>query len=144
MEWISIILVLIGGVLAAASTIVGKKPAAKEYIDKVRPYQGWIGVVLLVFGIINLIRFLPLFGGLIQSFYGISILTTIVVGMIAVGFVLGYELIVQYTMQGSDAAKEKAEAVRAKLAPIQSTLGMIAIASALSLLYTVIRFRMMY
>ncbi len=43
---ITVVILLAGGLLGAANLIVAKKPNAKELIDKLTPYQGWIGVVL--------------------------------------------------------------------------------------------------
>ncbi len=135
MAWLSLILVLVGGILAAAPSIIGKKPEAKEYIDKIRPAQGWIGVVLVIFGIINLIQVLPVFGFLFRHWIGMVTLGMIFIGMLANGFILGYELIVQFTMSGSEAAQEKADSIRKKLAPIQVSLGFAAIGMCITLLF---------
>ena len=40
-----------GGVLASSGFIISKKPNAKELIDKLVPYQGWIGAVMFFWGI---------------------------------------------------------------------------------------------
>ena len=48
---LSAIIAIIGGIIAASSFIIAKKPDAKELIDKLTPYQGWIGVVLTFFGV---------------------------------------------------------------------------------------------
>ena len=45
---ITVVLLLAGGLLGAANLIVAKKPNAKELIDKLTPYQGWIGVALVL------------------------------------------------------------------------------------------------
>src|SRR5262245_5852860 len=39
------------GVLAAASSIVAKRPDAQAYIDKLLPYQGWLGFIACLWGI---------------------------------------------------------------------------------------------
>ena len=41
-------LLLVAGALAASSFIIAKKPDAKKAMDKIAPYQGIIGVVLLI------------------------------------------------------------------------------------------------
>ena len=42
---LSAIIAILGGILAASSLIIAKKPNAKELIDKLTPYQGWIGLI---------------------------------------------------------------------------------------------------
>ena len=48
---ISAIIAILGGLIAASSLIVAKKPNAQELLDKITPYQGWIGVVLTFYGV---------------------------------------------------------------------------------------------
>ena len=50
MGLITAIILVICGALAAASFIVAKKPNAKELLDKLAPYQGWIGLVVCLWG----------------------------------------------------------------------------------------------
>src|SRR5262245_40387760 len=45
----SVLVVL--GVLAAASSIVARRPNAQVYIDKLLPYQGWFGFIACLWGI---------------------------------------------------------------------------------------------
>ena len=50
--WIITTLVLLaGGLVGASNIIVAKRPNAKEVIDKLVPFQGVIGVVLLLWGL---------------------------------------------------------------------------------------------
>src|SRR5215468_2213849 len=52
-----------GGILAASALIIARKPNAKELIDKLTPYQGWIGVVMFGWGIweiLGCLRFMSL------------------------------------------------------------------------------------
>ena len=46
---------IVCGALAAATLIVQKQPNAKEALEKLRPYQGWIGVVVAICGTWSLI-----------------------------------------------------------------------------------------
>src|SRR6266513_1538714 len=45
------LITIAGGVLAASALIIARKPNAKELIDKITPYQGWIGIVMFVWGV---------------------------------------------------------------------------------------------
>ena len=58
MSYLSGIWLAVLGILAAPNLIISKKPEAKEIIAKLVPYQGWIGAVSAVYGIIDIIRFL--------------------------------------------------------------------------------------
>jgi hypothetical protein len=55
---------------------------------------------------------------------------TLLVGSVVemvLGFILGYGLIAKYIFSKSDAAREKGEAIIAKLAPVQGVIGIIGI-----------------
>ena len=45
------LITIAGGTLAASGFIIGKKPNAKELIDKLVPYTGWIGILMFVWGV---------------------------------------------------------------------------------------------
>lgn len=140
MSYLTVAVLIIGGVLAAASLIVAKKPDAKELIDKLTPYQGGIGAVMFLWGIWDLIgavRFLDLLSAmpLLWIFWLVSALAEIVLG-----FLLGFGLITKYALSKNEQAMEKGQAIRAKLAVYQGPLGLVAIALAVVML--VLRFTM--
>ena len=113
-----------GGILAASSLIVAKKPNAQELIDKLTPYQGWLGIALFVYGIYDIINGL---GYMSVSFIGGLIWLICGVVELVLGFMLGFSLITKYALSKNEQALEKGQAIRAKLAPFQGTLGIIAI-----------------
>ena len=126
--WIITAFVLFcGGLLGAANLIVAKKPNAKELIDKLLPYQGAIGVVMLLWGLWDLIHLLRTIGfvSYIPSWWLLFLVTTVT--QLGLGFLLGYGLISRYVLSRSAQAMEKAEKVRAKLAVYQGPLGVTAI-----------------
>ena len=112
------IISILGGVIAASSYIVSKKPNAKELIDKIVPYQGWIGVILLFWSIKNILK-------LFRSFEGNTLLFA--VAQFIVGFLLAYSLLSQYLFKNSQDAIEKGQELRAKLVQYQipSGIGLI-------------------
>ena len=120
-----------GGILAAANLIIGMQPKAKEYIDKLTPYQGSIGVFLFAWGLWEL-HWLGDYIKLIGSWpvSAIAALAMIFM-MIACGFILGFGLISKYALSKNETAAAKGEQLRAKLAPLTGTFGIILIASAL-------------
>ncbi len=124
---LSSIIAIIGGLIAASSLIIAKKPNAQELLDKITPYQGWIGVVLLIYSIQLLLATL--------RYFTISGLLTTAV-MFIVGFLLAYGLISKYLLEKNEDAKAKGQALRAKLAKFQVPAGVILIVlGVLSLLH---------
>jgi hypothetical protein len=113
------------GVLGAASLIIAKKPDAKELIDKLAPYQGWIGVVSAFWGA----------WGIIGAVLGLGLLTTWpilwatmlanAVLLLCLGLLLGVG--VMKTFIKDEAAVAKLDTTIAKLAPKQGMLGLVAI-----------------
>jgi hypothetical protein len=108
------IISILGGVIAASSYIVSKKANAKELIDKLIPYQGWIGVVLLFWSIKNVLRLLNYFNGYTLLF---------AVAQFIVGFLLAYGLLSQYLFKNSEEAIEKGQQLRVKLIQYQVPAG---------------------
>ncbi len=121
---LSAIIAILGGLIATSSLIVAKKPNAAELLDKLTPYQGWIGVVLAFWGV----------WGIIQSFLSISSIgLSWAIGLGAsvasfiVGFLLGYSLISKYLLEKDEKAKAKGQELRLKLTKYQIPAGVILI-----------------
>ena len=122
------ITLIILSLIAVPSLILSKKPNAQELLDKVAPYQGWIGVVFCIWGIIGLIQCIFGIGWLGLGFYGIiSWVTWLLYAVVetTLGFILGYSLIVKYVLSKNEAAKEKGTQVLEKLLPLQGKLGIL-------------------
>ncbi|MBW1809293.1 MAG: hypothetical protein JRJ87_13945 [Deltaproteobacteria bacterium] len=119
-----------GGILSAANIIVGKKPNAKELIDKLVPYQGWIGAVMFLWGIWDFIYMFNIIGAF--SFMPVTVLVLVAATLteLVLGFLLGFGLITKYALSKSEAAMEKGQAIRAKLSKFQGPLGIVAIVIA--------------
>ncbi len=133
-------ILLAGGILGAASLIVAKKPNAQQLIDKLTPYQGWIGAVMFLWGIWDLISTFRAMG---LMALGVKFLLLWIIILVAsltellLGFLLGFGLITQYALSKNEQAMAKGQAMRAKLAPFQGLLGILAIVVAL--LFLVLR-----
>ncbi len=115
---LSAIIAIIGGIIAASSLIVAKKPNAQELIDKLTPYQGWIGVILAFWGVWGIIISLGHF-----SLIGIALSAVEFI----VGFLLGYGLISKYLLEKNETAKIKGQELRMKLTKYQVPAGIILI-----------------
>ncbi|MDT4968258.1 MAG: hypothetical protein QOJ64_2995 [Acidobacteriota bacterium] len=123
------ILLILAGILAAASLIVQKQPNAGEMIKKLVPFQGIIGIILLLWGIYALLFLILPYIGLIMQFFPIRGLAAIAASLVAIGLgiILGYGLISQYALSKNADAARSGEAVRAKLTGIQVPLGIAGI-----------------
>ena len=122
------ITLIILSLIAVPSLILAKKPNAQELLDKIAPYQGWIGVVFCFWGI----------WGLIGSFLSLDWLGLGIMGIISwitwflyavvevtLGFILGYPLIVKYVLNKDEAAREKGAKLLEKLVPLQGKMGIL-------------------
>jgi hypothetical protein len=118
------ILLIFGGVLAAASLIVAKQPEAAKYIAKIQPYQAFIGFALLVIGVWSLVRSLPSMPHLISAnpAYGAAVLTTSI-GSILLGIMFGMPVLSGFSPQGAAKGRELAQ----RLAPFQVLIGLVGI-----------------
>lgn len=114
--------------IAVPSIILAKKPNAQELLDKITPYQGWIGLVFTFWGVYGII-FSGILGlGWMASWpvYWITLLAVNIM-QTALGFMLGYGMISKYVFAKNEEAKKKGAELLAKLAPIQGKLGVAGI-----------------
>ncbi len=126
MSWgISLILL---SIIAVPSLLLSKKPNAKELLEKIEPYQGWIGLVFCFWGIWGIISAVLNVGWL--SVAPILWVTYLVGNLLSalLGFMLGIGLMNKLFLSKNEAAKEKAEELRAKIAPKQGKLGIMGLA----------------
>lgn len=121
---LSSIIAILGGILACAGLIISKKPDAKEILDKLTPFQAWIGVVLTIWGVWGIIQSFLNIGSIGMS-WGINL--GISVAEFIVGFLLAYGLISQYLLEKNETAKAKGQELRLKLTNYQVSAGIILI-----------------
>lgn len=115
-------------IIAVPSLILAKKPDAKELLEKVEPYQGWIGLAFCFWGVWGVITAVLNIGWLsVWPVWWITLLAGNLIEAI-LGFMLGFGLINKLFLSKNEAAKAKANQLREKLAPKQGKLGIIGIA----------------
>jgi hypothetical protein len=122
------ITLIILSIIAVPSIILAKKPNAKELLNKVAPYQGWIGLIFCFWGIYGVI-FSGILGlGWLKN-WPIFWITTLLVNIMQtiLGFILGYGMISKYVFSKSEEAQKKGEQLLAKLASVQGKLGIAGI-----------------
>ena len=121
------LITIAGGILAASGLIIASKPNAKQLIDKLTPYQGWIGICMFFWGIWECFDVLTNIGLLKTMPLRWIFWTGSGVADLVVGFLLGFGLITKYTLSKSPAALAKGQQIRAKLAVYQGLFGLLAI-----------------
>ncbi|WP_289041625.1 hypothetical protein [uncultured Zobellia sp.] len=125
MIW-GIALVLLS-IVAVPSLLLSKKPNAKELLSKIEPYQGWIGLVFCFWGVWGIITAILNLGWLSSApIWWATFLAGNLVSA-ALGFMLGSGLINKLLLSNSQAARVRAEELRAKIAPKQGKLGILGI-----------------
>jgi hypothetical protein len=133
--WVHALLLIVAGILGLSGFIVAKKPDAKAMIDKLVPFQAFIGVGLLAVALINWLR-----AGIVNVFklfsvwplFGLAILGAIFGGII-LGFFFGMPQIAKW-LPGESNAEQKASELSKKIAPFQMLFGIVCLASGLLLL----------
>ncbi|MEZ4358655.1 MAG: hypothetical protein R3B48_00630 [Kofleriaceae bacterium] len=135
MQLIAALLLIAGCILALSGPIVARRPDARELINKLVPFQGAIGVALLVMGILSLLSTLDVLRG--TSGYPIlsASLLAVVGCSVLLGFLFGMPLIAKW-IPGDSPAEQKAAEISAKIAGFQVVLGLIGlIGAAASILF---------
>jgi|GEM_PF-4815519 len=112
------IIAILGGLIAASSLIASKSKEAGDLINKLLPFQGIFGLVLIFAGVANLIDVVSYFSIIIKSTEGI-VLTVLVILCTIVGLILAFGLISKF-VGGKEGALGK---LYAKLLPFQIPLG---------------------
>ena len=137
---ITALITIIGGVLAAAGFFIARKPNAKELIDKITPYQGWIGIILFLWGIWQTISVILVIGWISSALLFWLIWAVLAFTNLFVGFLLGFGLISKYALSKNEEAMEKGQRIRLKLMKFQIPLGFISIAVGILYLFWALGF----
>lgn len=124
---ITSIALIVCGILAASSLIIKNKPEAKDLIAKLVPFQGWIGIVVGLWGIWTIIGSVMNIGWL--THWPIWWITNLATGVLelALGIILGYGLFSQLALKNKPELKEKGEEILKKLTAVQIPIGVIGI-----------------
>jgi hypothetical protein len=132
--------VIVASVVALSSFVIAKKPEAKGLFEKIQPYQGFLGVFLLAWGIYDLLRYVLLgFEGSSMSLFSIFLevdklaaftLLGYVASAILLGFLLGFGLIAKW-IPGEGAAEKKGLEIQEKLLGYSLPIGLIGLISAI-------------
>jgi len=123
----SIFLIILGA-LAVYPAMVQTWPATKKALDFLQPYQGILGIVGVVWGVIWGLHLLAV-AGMMMRFIPIVWLVSLGGAVVAIllGILLGYSLIDQYALRNNAQFQQRGEAFRTKLLVRQGFLGWLAI-----------------
>ena len=125
MIWgISLILL---SIIAVPSLLLSKKPNANDLLEKIEPYQGWIGIVFCFWGLWGIITAILNLNWLSSApIWWASLLIGNLVSA-SLGFLLGSSLINKMILSNNAHAQAKAAELREKIAPKQGKLGLAGI-----------------
>ena len=133
------LITIAGGLLAASALIIARKPNAQQLIDKLTPYQGWIGILMFLWGIWDMLFCIRNFSALAHTPLILAFALAVTAADLVVGFLLGFGLITKYTLRGNQAAMARGQAIRARLAPLQGAFGVLAmVTGSLYIVLTVV------
>lgn len=129
------IAVIVGSLIALSSFIVSKKPEAKALFEKIAPYQGFLGVGLLGWGIVDFVRTFGDWGQLLDAKFilGIGIIGY-VCSEVLLGFLLGFGLIAKW-IPGEGAAEKKGIEIQKQLLSVSLPIGVVGLISGFITLY---------
>lgn len=132
---VNALLLAVAGVLAVSGLIAAKTPDAKHLLDKLLPYQALIGVALLVLGVINLLHLLTAHLLVLLQMVPLFVVTAlaVVASSILLGLLFGMPQIATW-LPGEGATEKKGLALARKMAPFQTTIGVVGLVAVLLLL----------
>lgn len=135
MAFVTIILLLLVGVLGVAGFIQSKNADAAKFLEPIQKFEGWIGVVALIWGLYGAINGLLNIGtGLkyVPFYWMVGMVGALT--LVGLGFLFALPMIKSVVNSDVDA---KLDNMAAKLAPAKMGLGFVAIGVAV--LYLILR-----
>ena len=127
------IVLIAAGILASSSLIIAKKPDARKLVDALAPYQAGIGIVLLFWGVYNAFIWVGI-GTMIKWLGAMPLLGITAWGALGSAIMLGVLFGLPQIAKWSASGAARGEVVAKKLAPFQTIIGFVAMASGLLLL----------
>ena len=89
MRFIGPLALIVASLVALSSFIIAKKPESKQLFDKLAPYQGFLGVGLLAWGLYDLWHFVIAdWGPLDMSLFGLAMKFDKLAGISLIGYII--------------------------------------------------------
>lgn len=125
---------VIAGLLAASSVVIKKLPNAADLIQKIKPYEGFIGAAALVLGLLGLFN-ITFRAGILYAAVSISGVSACIV----MGFLLGYPVLQDLLLDElSEETRKKSEDLYDKLTPYKIIAGLVALFTGIYSLFFMI------
>ena len=115
--WLTVVTMILAGALAAAPLILGNRPDSKALFDKLMPFEGIIGGVALVLGVIYLIDSIQVIDVLFSNIRGILLFSG-VLSLLLTGFLLSLGILGKLLGPGVNN-------VATKLMPFKAIIGLV-------------------
>lgn len=130
------LLAIIAGILSASSIVIKKLPNASKFIEKIRPYEAFIGAGCLLMSVFSLLKITAYF----RVDFAWGVMSSACIGScIVMGFVLGYPMIQELILDDlEEGARKKGAEVYEKLTPYKVTSGLVGIVTGIYLFLGVI------
>lgn len=129
--------VIAGALIALSGFIIARRPSSRRLFERIAPYQGFLGVGLLVWGVVDLLRTAGHWTEFLRAPYpklfGIGVIAY-VLSEILLGFCLGFGLIAAW-IPGESGAERKGLAIQRKLLASSLPIGAVGLLSGLVMLY---------
>lgn len=122
LDTIYFIMLIVGGLFGVSDYFAAKSEKMKNFVDKIIPAQGVIGMILAVMSVIEFIR---AFWFLKYSFFLWLTFLYIILLSVLLGVILSYKLIVKLFLSKNEEVQEKTEKVIEKIQLWQTPLGWI-------------------
>lgn len=126
------VIALLGGILAVSGFVVARRPDAEDPVDRLVPYQGWIGACVFLWGVWEIVN--ALLGTGLLAVAPVTWVFWLLCGVadLLVGFVLAFATI--GAVRPNHGASGKSDVLRDKLRKTRLPLGLFAI--VMGALYT--------
>ncbi len=116
------IVAILGGLIAATPFITSKRPTASGFLHSISEYRGYIGIALLIWGIIGFFRLLS--HGLFSSG---AIGLCVTAAEFVVGFLLAYDLVQEHLLKNNAKASEVGSDMKKGLSQFEVPAGIVLI-----------------
>ena len=115
------------GLFTVPNLFVSKKKEPTAFFKKLLLYQGWIGLIVCIVGIMAFIQYvLKDTTNDMAPFLWLTMLLCSA-GLAILGFLLSYNLIYTYFLSKGEKAKETPDKMHTRIMPLQGKIGLIGV-----------------
>ncbi|GEM_PF-1914461 len=129
---INALVLILGGVLALSALIVAKHPDAQSIVAKLTPWQTIIGIGLIVLGVLNFVKIVPLISGdaFVKNLIVVAAELVVCGGSVLLGAMLGMNQILEWIP--SQQGKQKFYNLIQQVFVFQLLVGIVCLAGAVA------------